>query len=1148
MKFLLICLISFYINGLKKSSEVKTLNYKGYDVITVKGYDLTSTPGYPQLPRKTLLLYSGEAVPNNIKILNVEYEEVPGKFNILPAQPPSILPIPGLNIKPPPFKEPEKNIYELNRPFPESPLQLGATGNIDGFGVTEVVFYPFVYIPKEKKLLKVKSVEFDFGNAKFDYKRPKISRQAYHLLRPVIASSVMNSEAVPKDRAGYLEYGFDYLIITSQSLVSAFEPLKDWKDEKGLKTAIRTVEWIGSNYTGRDLQEKIRNYIKIAHSDSGVVWVLLGGDVNIVPARIAYAMCSGADYFWDEDSLRADLYYSDLDGTWDYDNDSHFGEVEDSVDLFPDVFVGRAPAENYSEAVTFVNKVIKYEKDPPLDYLDDLLFFAEILWEDPYTDAGVAKDMIDTLYIPENVNITKLYERLGNESSASVINAINQGKNLLNHGGHGLYYIMGAGNGYLLNEDMDNLINGDREGILYSIGCWVGAFDYDAISEHYLNNPNGGGVAFIGNSRYGWGSPGNPGYGYSDRFDLIYYKLLYNDDVVHIGENLAINKTIFIPYSRQANVYRWHQYQLNLLGDPQMEVWTHAPGSLVVSLEDTVPSGNTVVEIKVKDEDDIPIEDASVTLSNAQIYERTSTDFLGIARFTLQINSPDSILVTVKKQGFLPYQTFLHPIYEGGFPVIDSLCVDDSSANGDGYINPGEWAYLNMKIVNAGQDTLRDLSLKLRSQSDSLTLADSLLTIGELPPGASYLSNHDFYIGVSDVIDTTLYLDLEAIFTFQGDTITTSIPVLVASPLLIIKKITINSGGDTVPEPGESGELALQLKNQGLGMAESVRVWLTNESIYLNLPSDTFELGDIMGDSSLQFEVPFSISPLAPVPYIEVIDLHALSGSSYVFVLPFDLMIGRTGFYDNFEGGAQGWEATGRWHITTHRSHSNHHSYYCGLEDLWHYPNDAHDTLLSPPIVVGIDPVFSFYYWFDVATYGVDGIYVQVLKGNEAYTLDFIGSGGALDSLTNIGNSWVKNTYNLDFLNPADTARVRFVFVSDDEDWGEGFYIDDVRLNSYYQEERVEYGRPYLISIPIIISPIPAKHVMNLTYQVPKKGILKVSLYDVAGRKRFDKKFSVEAGQGKLNILPKRGLESGVYFVITDFEGKVSKKKVIFIK
>jgi len=48
-------------------------------------------------------------------------------------------------------------------------------------------------------------------------------------------------------------------------------------------------------------------------------------------------------------SIAADLYYSDLDGNWDADGDSIYGERTDNVNLYADVFVGRAPVDITAE-------------------------------------------------------------------------------------------------------------------------------------------------------------------------------------------------------------------------------------------------------------------------------------------------------------------------------------------------------------------------------------------------------------------------------------------------------------------------------------------------------------------------------------------------------------------------------------------------------------------------------------------------------------------------------------------------------------------------------------------------------------------------------------------------------------------------------
>ncbi|MEN8117414.1 MAG: C25 family cysteine peptidase [Bacteroidota bacterium] len=99
----------------------------------------------------------------------------------------------------------------------------------------------------------------------------------------------------------------DYLIITDQNswdadsitatgslgdLPATFQRLANWKKSRGLRTHIATVtNIVGGSYgdfkTGaRDLQEVIRNFLKYFVWRYSTDWVLLGGDVGILPTRL----------------------------------------------------------------------------------------------------------------------------------------------------------------------------------------------------------------------------------------------------------------------------------------------------------------------------------------------------------------------------------------------------------------------------------------------------------------------------------------------------------------------------------------------------------------------------------------------------------------------------------------------------------------------------------------------------------------------------------------------------------------------------------------------------------------------------------------------------------------------------------------------
>jgi hypothetical protein len=315
--------------------------------------------------------------------------------------------------------------------------------------IASLLVYPLQYSPAEKRLVQYSEIEFALD---YEPSRADFLRGGSPAMEKIVRSLVLNKEAVQSYTSKLAEC--EYLIIAHSFYATRFQPLADWKTQKGVPARVVTTDSIYPNFPGRDHAEKIRNYIKYAYENLGTQWVLLAGDAEGIPDRVAYAMTCEAHGHPDEDSLRADLYYSDLDGTWDLNENGVFGEVADSVDLYPEVFVGRSPTTTRPHAEYFTNKILTYERNPPVDYQLDILFLAEILWQNPFTDASVGKDLLDSLFVPDRFDpITKLYESLGNENYQSVMDALNDGQNLINHDGHGWIDYMGVGAGHLEGED-----------------------------------------------------------------------------------------------------------------------------------------------------------------------------------------------------------------------------------------------------------------------------------------------------------------------------------------------------------------------------------------------------------------------------------------------------------------------------------------------------------------------------------------------------------------------------------------------------------------------------------------------------------------------------------------------------------------------
>ncbi len=1044
--------------------ELSFLKSDGYDKVYLSGGNITDQVGAPQLPVKSISFsLPADSRALSIEINTFEKERIPGIYHIFPAQPPQILSL--SKDKPIPFTSPDLQIYSSSEAYPVKVAELMGAGYMGGFQIAEILIYPLEYLPREKELFLYTKIELTLHYADdqprslpFTQRSPSTQKLFDKLMDKTVVNPKENTvKSTLKGTSLLPSADYEYVIITQNAYVTYFHPLADWKTKKGLPATIVTTEWISSNYTGFDFQDKVRKFITDAYQNWGTVWVLLGGDTFIIPARRAYAMDCAAGIHPMEDSIACDLYYADLDGNWDLDGDGVFGEVEDSVDLYPDVFVGRASVNTQSRVSTFVNKVLTYEKNPSPDYPLKMLFCAEILWNDPYTDQGENKDFIDDQWVPDRFDpLTKLYESLGNESVSSVKAAINEGQNIINHDGHCWINAMCVGSGCLSLSDMDGLTNSPKNSILYSIGCWPAAFDYDCMAEHFVYNPNGGGVAFIGNSRYGWGSPGNPLYGYSNLVDQQFFRALFEDDIYHLGTASADAKAFYVHRSRQKNVFRIHQYEVNLLGDPEMPVWTDAPKTLEVNHPQTLPLGSSILTVTVT-YDLSPVEGAMVcAMKGSEVYQRGLTNFTGQISFDVSPTTEGELDVTVTSHNFLPYEGTALVSSGGPYLSCISRLIDDSPGNGDGLVNPDETINLSPCLKNFGLDSSYNVSALLRTDDIRATLIDSVQSFGTIPPGDSATGSGDCAFSVSpdcvdrDVLYFTLFMEDE-----DENSWSSSICIPVATPVLSFKSYQVlDNGGDKngIPNPGETFNLNVVLENTGLGYAIGVSAEITTIDPYILMVDSTGEFGDFSPGQSQSGAFTLQVSSGCPSNRFPILTLNLSTSDGYQFEESFILCVGTTGLVDNMESGSSGWSHSGSndlWHLSSHRIHSGDSSWYCGQKYSYQYNNNMNCSLTSPYFVLAPNSGLSFWRWFSVTIYGVDGLYVEINTGSGWETLEFLGSGGALDSLL-MGDDWNKETYDLSSYHTGSMTQVRFRFVSDNEDVMEGFYIDDVKLGPLY--------------------------------------------------------------------------------------------------
>ncbi len=280
---------------------------------------------------------------------------------------------------------------------------------------------------------------------------------------------------------------------------------------------------------------------------------------------------------------------------------------------------------------------------------------------------------------------------------------------------------------YLLNydfvyrSDMGALTNSPRYSILYSIGCWTNAMDYDSIAERFIRNPDGGGIAFIGNSRYGWYEPGLPGEGPSDLYDKEFFNATFTNNIYHIGEAVAYSKIKYIPDSREdGDAMRWLQYAINLLGDPELPIWTDTPKTFMIDKPSAIPARSQMITIDVSENGE-PVRNAVVCIQKTDngIYNVTLTNASGKAEFSID---PDIGLlnVTITKHNFMVYESTLSIVPCGDVDCNGVVNITDVRLLLNYIFNPAGYAIIESigDVDGSGTVNILDARLLLNHVSD----------------------------------------------------------------------------------------------------------------------------------------------------------------------------------------------------------------------------------------------------------------------------------------------------------------------------------------------------------------------------------------------------------------------------------------------
>lgn len=328
--------------------------------------------------------------------------------------------------------------------------------------------------------------------------------------------------------------GKDYLILSTPEFEEAVRRLADWKRTLGFGVHTR----LRGDWT----PERIKSAVKeVYRSAPSLYYLLIVGDHDDVQAEdMARTIVNNKGYAFD----------------YRYVTDYYYGCVDGEGDVLADLYRGRLPVSTAMEAVTVVDKIIRYERNPVRDaaFYDMGLHCA--YFEDCFPDGTdgpgdgiedkrftLTSEEVRNYMLSKGKTVNRVYfaydynysetdnyppPTFWNKGEFAWGDSIpvelqrpyfawdGDSADIVRYIDEGAFYVLYRGHGtdstwvqpHFTGDNILSLANGDRLPVVFSINCETGSFqEDDCFAEVFLRKKGGGAVAVYAATEKSW-----PGY------------------------------------------------------------------------------------------------------------------------------------------------------------------------------------------------------------------------------------------------------------------------------------------------------------------------------------------------------------------------------------------------------------------------------------------------------------------------------------------------------------------------------------------------------------------------------------------------------------------------------------------------------------
>ena len=327
----------------------------------VDGFGFEEEPGKPSVLSRLDQFSIPKGVEAKVEIIDSFYKDF--NFPITPARLPLIDSGDDVYTK--------ENVKPIDSSLGIYPISIVEVCNIQqyrGNGILSVKVSPIQYDVKNKKIRAYTKIKYKVtyttsrNSAIVDNNASPITAVDDNFLSNTTLNGLNTNEQKEDVNSQNIQ---DYLIISVPKYTEAVNAFAEWKKMLGFNVHIK----IENSWTPNSVKETVKNLYAKKNS---LYYMLIVGDQEDVPG--SYSTHGYASHV-------TDLWYGCMDG---------------ENDFTPDIYRGRLSVNTANEALTVVNKIIQYERNPILTSTFynkgvNCAYFQDVLPKDDYADRRFAQ-------------------------------------------------------------------------------------------------------------------------------------------------------------------------------------------------------------------------------------------------------------------------------------------------------------------------------------------------------------------------------------------------------------------------------------------------------------------------------------------------------------------------------------------------------------------------------------------------------------------------------------------------------------------------------------------------------------------------------------------------------------------------------------